>query len=136
MYYYDVITKLGRHFQSIINRSLVWIFRFCTRSIGRSNSFYCCEIIDVDVYIAAKDPHARPLCRAHFRGEIGCKNRRCKWSHALSLWGARSFCPLNDENDKICDTSEISLDLFSGAHVGNVTRRSILKVLISHIYSY
>ena len=40
------------------------------------------------MYLESADSAARPLCRAHFKNE--CGNRRCKWSHALSLPGLES----------------------------------------------
>ena len=65
---------------------------------------------------------ARPLCRAHFRDE-GCFNRRCRWSHALTLAGARpargaaatSAIPSGGDEDAAAgDGSEPALELVAG----------------------
>ena len=75
------------------------------RAAGHAPDQIMSKILSLDpeaeVMLLARDQAQRPLCRAHFFDEA-CTNRRCKFSHALSIAsfaGAAAVCDLCAEGD-------------------------------------
>ena len=69
---------------------------------------------DADVFLLAshQDHERRPLCRAHFRFD-SCSNRRCKWSHSLSLGGAQNLSTAQN-SESSSDPTDSALEAYWG----------------------